>query len=160
MNTSSKSHIAAYLSGLIFATGLVLSGMTQPDKVIAFLRVTRDWDPSLAFVMMGAILVHMLAYQLWLKHKKKPVLAANFSIPTSKKIDGRLLLGAVLFGFGWGLGGFCPGPALVSMMSLNSSTMLFGMSMAGGMVLFHFYETWRQKSHQVVHASEKQTGKI
>jgi uncharacterized membrane protein YedE/YeeE len=159
MKTLTKSHFAAFFAGLVFATGLVLSGMTQPDKVIGFLRVTRDWDPSLAFVMIGAILVHALAYHLWLKHEKKPILAPTFNIPTSRKIDGRLLIGAALFGMGWGLGGYCPGPALVSFMSLDASTTLFGLSMAGGMVLFHFYERWRQKAHQALHAQE-QSGKI
>jgi len=160
MKTLTKSHLAAFLSGLVFATGLVLSGMTQPEKVIGFLRVTRDWDPSLAFVMIGAILVHSLAYHLWLKGKKQPILAPTFNIPTNKKIDGRLLLGASLFGLGWGLGGFCPGPAVVSVMSLNSSTTLFMLSMVSGMVIFHFYESWRQKAHQTLHAHDKHTGKI
>lgn len=160
MKTLTKSHLAAYGAGLVFATGLVLSGMTQPDKVIGFLRVTRDWDPSLAFVMVGAIAVHALAYHLWLKHAKKPILAPSFSIPTQKKIDGRLLLGATLFGLGWGLGGYCPGPALVSVMSLDESNVLFVLAMAGGMTLFHFYERWRQKAHQALHAHDQQTGKI
>jgi uncharacterized membrane protein YedE/YeeE len=160
MKTLTKSHLAALAAGLVFAAGLVLSGMTQPEKVIGFLRITQDWDPSLAFVMMGAILVHALAYHLWLKHQKKPVLAATFNIPTSKKIDGRLLMGALLFGLGWGLAGYCPGPALVSLMSLHESTILFGFSMAAGMVLFHFYERWRQRAHQLLQTRDQQTGKI
>jgi uncharacterized membrane protein YedE/YeeE len=160
MKTLTKSHVLAFGSGLVFATGLVLSGMTQPEKVIGFLRVTKDWDPSLAFVMIGAIAVHALAYHLWLKHQKKPILAQTFNIPTNRKIDGRLLLGALLFGLGWGLGGYCPGPAVVSIMSLDESTTLFALSMSAGMVLFHFYERWRQKIHQALHAQNQQTGKI
>ena len=104
----------AFVAGLIFALGLGISGMTLPQKVIGFLDVTGAWDYSLAFVMGGAVVVYGIAYQL-VRRMEKPRYAAKFHLPTSRKIDWRLLLGAMLFGAGWGLGGFCPGPALVSL---------------------------------------------
>jgi uncharacterized membrane protein YedE/YeeE len=140
-----KQLLAAFIAGFVFAVGLAISGMTQPEKVIGFLDITGDWDPSLMFVMVGAIAVHAAAYHLWLKKWKRPLLVENFSLPTSKVIDGRLLLGSALFGVGWGLGGFCPGPALVSTMSYDRSVLTFVLSMLAGMVGFHFFERARQK---------------
>ncbi|MCX6131441.1 MAG: YeeE/YedE family protein [Proteobacteria bacterium] len=147
MDSRSKNLAAAYISGLIFALGLGLSGMTQPNKIIGFLNITGPWDPSLAFVMLGAITVHGLAYQLWLKKKAKPIFAASFSIPINKKIDGRLILGASLFGIGWGMSGYCPGPAILSVASLQPGVLIFTASMIAGMALFHVYERGRQQKH-------------
>ncbi len=123
------------LSGIIFALGLGISGMTLPQKVIGFLDVT-NWDPSLAFVMVGAIAVHFIAYQFQ-KKMKRPKLAEQFEIPTRTDISPQLIVGAGLFGAGWGLGGFCPGPALVSLTSLNTTVFTFVGSMVAGMLLFH-----------------------
>ncbi len=105
--------IAAALIGAIFGVGLVISGMTLPAKVIGFLDVAGDWDPALAFVMVGAIGVHM-GTRWWVLRRQRPVMGDHFpqNIPTV--IDGRLIGGAVLFGLGWGLAGYCPGPAVVS----------------------------------------------
>jgi uncharacterized membrane protein YedE/YeeE len=127
--------IGAFVSGLIFAIGLGLSGMTQPAKVIAFLDLAGDWDPSLAFVMMGAILVHSTLYRL-IRRRPAPLFAPVFTIPTRTDNDLRLLGGAALFGVGWGLGGFCPGPVVTSLVSGHRAVLLFVVSMLIGMYLY------------------------
>lgn len=132
----------AFVTGLLFALGLGISGMTLPQKVIGFLDVTGAWDPSLAFVMGGAVGVYAIAYQIT-RRMEKPRYAAKFHLPTSKQIDWRLLLGAALFGAGWGLGGFCPGPALVSLPAGFAGTwdiVLFVLSMFVGMWGFRVFE--------------------
>lgn len=123
--------------GVLFALGLGLSGMTQPGKVTGFLDFTGVWDPSLAFVMAGAILIYSIGYRVALK-RGKPVLAECYQIPSPAKCDRRLLLGAALFGVGWGLAGFCPGPALVSLVTLRWDVFVFVLAMIGGMGLFEF----------------------
>lgn len=129
----------AFLSGLVFAIGLALAGMTQPSKVVGFLDFLGDWDPSLAFVMGGAILVYLPAYRIITK-RNTPVFAAQFLLPTRKDIDKRLLVGAGLFGVGWGLGGFCPGPALASVGSFGTAALVFTASMFGGFLLHRVYD--------------------
>jgi uncharacterized membrane protein YedE/YeeE len=123
------------LSGVLFAWGLIISGMTQPSKVIGFLDVLGNWDPSLALVMAGAIFVHFFAYRA-IQGRTAPVLAGRFSVPTSRTIDHKLIAGAVLFGVGWGLAGFCPGPALVSLVALKPSTLYFVGSMVFSMWIY------------------------
>ena len=130
-----RMHGVAFVSGVLFAVGLALSGMTQPSKVIAFLDVLGAWDPSLAFVMVGAIAVHMAFARRATRATARPVLAERFMLPTSTGIDGNLVTGAALFGLGWGAAGFCPGPALVSLVSLSWPTVLFVAAMLAGMVL-------------------------
>ncbi len=105
--------VAAFLCGVVFAMGLVAGGMTQPSKVVGFLDFTGAWDPSLALVMGGALGTHALLRR-FVVMRPRPLLAAEFSVPTKTDIDGRLVAGAAIFGVGWGLGGFCPGPALVA----------------------------------------------
>jgi uncharacterized membrane protein YedE/YeeE len=123
--------VVSGLLGLLFGAGLLLSGMTRQDKVVGFLDVfSGAWDPSLAFVMVGAIGVHAALWQL-IRRRQQPVLAPKFSVPTARGIDARLVLGSALFGVGWGLGGICPAPGLVVATSLSSTLLLF----AGGMVL-------------------------
>ncbi len=114
----------AVASGLLFGAGLGVGGMTKPHKVIGFLDFGGNWDPSLAFVMLGAISVHALAYRL-VSGSAGPLFAAQFAIPTRRDIDGRLLVGAAVFGVGWGLAGFCPGPALVSLGSGSVGAIAF-----------------------------------
>jgi uncharacterized membrane protein YedE/YeeE len=142
-----NSLIAAFASGLIFALGLSLSGMTQPAKVTAFLDITGDWDPSLAFVMIGAILVHAVLYRL-IRRRSSPLFAPLFAIPTRTEIDPRLVEGAALFGIGWGLGGFCPGPAVTALVSGQASVMIFVLAMLAGMYLYKMMETrrWRRET--------------
>lgn len=130
-----KTWIVPGLAGAVFGVGLVLSGMTRPDKVVAFLDVTGDWDPSLGFVMGAAVLVHLVAYRL-VPRMPHPLLGGRWSLPTRKDIDVRLLAGAALFGAGWGIGGFCPGPALTSLVSGRLDVLLFFGAMVTGMALF------------------------
>jgi uncharacterized membrane protein YedE/YeeE len=138
-----NSRIAAFISGLIFALGLGISGMTQPAKVTAFLDITGNWDPSLAFVMGGAILVHAVLSRL-IQRRTTPLFASTFAVPTRTDIDMRLVGGAVLFGIGWGLGGFCPGPAVTSLASGNTAVVIFVIAMLAGMYLFKLVEQQRQ----------------
>jgi len=134
--------IATFFAGLIFSVGLGVAGMTQPAKVVGFLDLTGDWDPSLAFVMGGAIAVHFVAYRL-VPRLGSPLFAERFGIPTRRDVDPRLVSGAVLFGAGWGLGGFCPGPALVSLTGGAQSALIFVAAMLGGMVLFQLADSLR-----------------
>lgn len=119
-------------AGLLFAAGLGISGMTNANKVIAFLDVLGAWDPSLAFVMVGAIAVHMSLYKFILK-RPSPWLTSSFELPTRTDIDAHLVIGAAFFGMGWGLGGFCPGPALVSAAGLGQEALIFVGAMVVGM---------------------------
>ncbi len=132
--------LIAALSGAVFALGLAISGMTQPAKVQGFLDITGQWQPALAFVMGGALGVYALIYWAVVRRMRSPALAARFELPTRTRLDRKLLLGASLFGAGWGLSGFCPGPALVSapraLLSGPSGVMVFVVAMLAGMGLF------------------------
>ncbi len=134
-----KSALAAFAAGLLFAVGLALSGMTQPTKVVGFLDVTGNWDPSLAMVMAGALAVYVVAFPL-IRKRNTPLLSTAFDIPTRRDFTVPLVAGAVLFGLGWGVAGFCPGPAVAALgagMSeswLFVGTMLVGMAIAGRVI--------------------------
>ncbi len=136
------SVFTAFLSGLAFATGLVISGMTMPSKVMGFLDVAGDWDPSLAFVMGGAVLVYAPLFRLIVR-LKWPLAAQAFELPSAKRIDGRLLTGAAIFGVGWGLAGMCPGPALVVAGSGAKEALVFVLAMITGAVGFRLFDQWR-----------------
>ncbi len=131
--------LTAFLAGVLFAAGLAVGGMTNPSKVISFLDFFGGWDPSLAFVMGGAVLVYAPLYS-FSRRLRRPLLEEKFFLPTKRDIDVRLVVGAALFGFGWGLGGFCPGPALVATASLASSALIFTSAMVTGMVAFAVWE--------------------
>ncbi len=118
-------------AGLLFAAGLALSGMTQPAKVSGFLDVAGAWDPSLAFVMLGAVGVYLAAHRLS-RRLRRPILGERFPAPPGARVDGRLLAGAALFGVGWGLSGFCPGPALVSVGAGVAPALWFVPAMVAG----------------------------
>lgn len=121
-----------FLSGLVFGLGLVISGMSDPAKVLNFLDLAGNWDPSLAFVMGGATVTTFLGYRLaW--RRPAPVLDASFDIPTNRSIDRSLLTGAALFGIGWGIGGFCPGPAFTALPLLAPGTLVFVPAMLVGL---------------------------
>ena len=128
------SLVTMFLAGLLFALGLGVSGMTLPSKVLGFLDVTGPWDPSLLFVMGAAIPVYALAHRLRLR-AKKPLLAPGFPDLRPQPIDRSLVVGAVLFGAGWGIAGVCPGPALVNLGGLVPGAGLFCAAMAAGMAL-------------------------
>ena len=124
--------LAAGVAGVLFGAGLAISGMTNPKKVIGFLDLFGNWDASLMLVMAGAIAVHFVAYRV-IKGKSAPAFGDKFAIPTRRDIDLKLVAGAAVFGLGWGLGGFCPGPGLVSSMSGASSALVFVVAMLGSM---------------------------
>lgn len=129
-----KRDVVAFASGLLFAIGLGVAQMTQPTKVLGFLDVAGDWDPSLAFVMVGAIGVHVLFVRR-AKKAARPRFAEAFSWPEATGLDARLVVGAALFGIGWGLSGFCPGPAIVSVVALSTKTVAFVLAMIAGMAI-------------------------
>ncbi len=126
--------ITVFLAGLLFSFGLILSGMINPAKVPGFLDLTGAWDPSLGFVMAGAVLVTLVGFKTVLL-RSTPVFENHFSLPTSVDIDRNLLAGAALFGVGWGLVGLCPGPAIAAFAVLPLKTGLFVLSMLIGMYL-------------------------
>lgn len=127
--------LVAFASGLLFALGLGIGGMTKPSKVIGFLDVAGDWDPSLAFVMGGALLVYFFVGRVALA-RPRPLFDETFHVPDRRDIDGRLVIGSILFGAGWGLAGYCPGPALVSLASGRTTVVVFVASMLAGMWIF------------------------
>ena len=128
------SKIISFSSGIIFGVGLSVSNMINPQKVLGFLDLFGQWDPSLIFVMVGAIVVSAPAFFL-LRNKNKPLFADNFAIPILKSIDKNLIIGSGMFGIGWGMVGFCPGPSISSLALLNTYSVLFVLSMLGGFVL-------------------------
>jgi hypothetical protein len=130
-----KRLIVAYVCGVIFAVGLGLSGMTHPLKVLAFLDVTGSWDPSLAFVMVSGIVVNFVLFRVALR-RGAPLFAPTFALPTATRLDAALIGGAAVFGVGWGLGGFCPGPAIVSVVTCAPSVVAFVVAMLVGMAVF------------------------
>ncbi len=122
----------ALFAGILFGLGLTLSGMSDPAKVLGFLNIAGDWVPDLIFVMGGAVVVTLIFTPLVVK-RARPLLADSFSLPTTKTLDKRLVSGAVLFGVGWGLSGYCPGPAVVSLLYGYESTIVFCLAMLAGM---------------------------
>ena len=120
--------LVALFCGTIFGIGLVISQMINPAKVLGFLNVFGEWDPSLAFVMIGALIISSPLFHLF-KNKEKPIFSTSFSISENKEIDKRLIFGSILFGAGWGLAGLCPGPAISSIALLNTSSVTFVFSM-------------------------------
>ena len=127
--------LVALFSGVLFGLGLVVSGMVNPVKVLGFLDVAGDWDPTLAFFMGGALLVAVPAFRVILK-RPRPVLAEEFDLPAKKDLDARLLAGSALFGVGWGLAGFCPGPAVTALASGLAPAFVFVAAMVAGMALY------------------------
>jgi uncharacterized protein len=129
-----SERLAALIAGVLFGAGLLISGMADPQRVLAFLRIAPGWDPSLAFVMAGALAVTLPGFAL-LRRRGRPLLAPSFVAPTAAPVDRRLLLGAALFGLGWGWVGYCPGPALVGFGLGHWNAWLFVPAMlAGGWV--------------------------
>lgn len=127
--------VCALVAGLLFGIGLIVSGMTDPSKIIGFLDLAGAWDPSLAFVMGGAILVGLVAFRIARK-RRAPLLGGAMLLPTARSIDRPLILGSVAFGVGWGLAGYCPGPAIVAFGAGQDKAVVFTVAMIAGMALY------------------------
>ena len=137
-----KHLTTVFMAGFVFALGLGVSGMTDADKVIGFLNLAGEWDPALGFVMIGAIGAHMATFKR-VTSRHSPLFAETFRIPTRTDIDLRLVVGCGLFGIGWALGGYCPGPGLVSSVSGSPAALIFVAGLLGGMALFHVaHKAW------------------
>lgn len=138
----------ALIAGLIFGIGLIVSGMTDPSKVIGFLDLAGNWNPSLALVMGGAILVGLVAFRV-AAGRKTSLLGDAMRLPGATRIDRRLVLGGLAFGAGWGLAGFCPGPALASLASGGAKPLIFSAAMLAGMAIFELLERLSARRSQV-----------
>ena len=135
--------LISLLSGIIFGIGLVISEMINPQKVLGFLDLFGNWDPSLAFVMIGALIVSLPMFHI-IRKKEKPLLEENFDYSNNKNIDQRLVFGSILFGAGWGLGGLCPGPAISSLALFNFYSMTFVISMFAGFYFVKLFDSITQ----------------
>lgn len=131
--------IIAFISGLIFGLGLIIAGMANPAKVLGFLDLFGRWDPSLALVMLGTIATAFLPMQ-WAQRANTSLSGEPMDLPGNRQIDRRLVIGALIFGTGWGVAGFCPGPALVALGTGMPQALLFVVAMLAGMLLFKFYD--------------------
>jgi len=131
------SKIISLVSGIIFGVGLVISEMINPEKVLGFLDLFGNWDPSLAFVMIGALIVSSPLFHI-IKNKEKPLFAEKFNYSNNKEVNNRLIVGSALFGAGWGLGGLCPGPAISSIALININSIVFVFAMFFGFYLVKF----------------------
>ena len=151
MNKNQLHRVTEFAVGLLFGLGLLLSGMTNPSKVLGFLDLVGAWDPSLALVMGGAILVGFFAFAL-AKKRSTTFLGGVLRLPTSTQMDKPLVIGSLLFGAGWGLAGFCPGPAVVSMADGQPKALVFVLAMLFGMVGFELMDRF-------IHAPRKATFK-
>ena len=130
--------LISLIAGIIFGIGLVVSEMVNPAKVLGFLDLFGNWDPSLAFVMIGALIVSSPLFHL-IKNKDKPLLSEKFDYSKNKEINNKLIIGSTLFGAGWGLGGLCPGPAISSLALLNINSIIFVFAMFIGFYLVKFF---------------------
>lgn len=127
-----RTNLFSFASGLVFGLGLIISEMVNPARVLGFLDVTGVWDPTLAFVMAGAMVVTSVGYR-WVLNRDKPIFATKFWLPQNRRIDTSLIGGAAIFGVGWGMAGLCPGPAIVGAATLNINVLLFCAAMIAGM---------------------------
>ena len=134
-----KKRASEFLIGLLFGTGLILSGMGDPAKVIGFLNLAGPWDPSLAFVMLGAIAVAFVAFR-WVGSRQQSVLGDPMRLPTKRTLDTPLVAGSLLFGVGWGLAGYCPGPAILSLGAGYPQAAVFVIAMVAGMLLVQLFQ--------------------
>lgn len=145
MTRAMRQWWTAFASGLLFGAGLLVGGMTDPRKVIGFLDVAGAWDPSLAFVMLGAVAVHFVAYR-WVRGSASPLFADEYAIPKLRHIDAKLVGGSAVFGVGWGLAGYCPGPGIVSLGAGSRGALVFVLTMLIGMFAGARYEAFKAAS--------------
>ncbi len=135
-----KKNLSALIAGTVFGFGLIVSGMSNPDKVMNFLNVIGQWDPSLLFVLGGAVITTFIGYRFVLK-RKTPILDSEFFLPTNTVVDKKLLIGAALFGAGWGMTGFCPGPAITGLAFGVLEPVVFIISMSIGYLIMNKLST-------------------
>ena len=128
----------SFIASVLFGLGLAISGMLNPAKVIGFLDITGKWDPSLAFVMGGALVVTVFSFR-WVLRRPTPIISDMFHLPTKRDLDGRLISGATIFGVGWAVAGLCPGPALASVGFLNENLLIFVLALIIGSLLANVY---------------------
>ena len=138
--------VLVFCAGLLFAIGLGVSGMTDANKVVNFLNVLGSWDPTLLFVLGGAVVFHTIAYRL-IRRSVAPWYASMFSVPSRKDIDKNLVVGSILFGIGWGISGFCPGPAFVTLVSGTPEIVVFVLTALAGMAIYKFLFVIRNPSN-------------
>ncbi|WP_299732669.1 YeeE/YedE family protein [uncultured Tateyamaria sp.] len=136
-----------FLTGALFGTGIAMSGMANPAKVINFFDVAGRWDPSLAFVMGGALIVTFIGYRLVMQ-RPAPIYEPTFDVPTNRQLDGRLVAGAGIFGVGWGIAGFCPGGALPALGTLDSRVIVFVAALIAGMLATRIVMDWTKPRAQ------------
>ena len=136
--------LSAFGVGLVFGIGLLISGMTDPSKIIGFLDLAGPWDPSLAFVMGGAVAVGFIAFS-FARRRTQAFLGGAMHLPTARRIDRRLVLGSLVFGIGWGLAGYCPGPAVVAAGMGQGKAIAFVVAMLAGMGIYELIERFRQR---------------
>ncbi|MFM8270103.1 MAG: DUF6691 family protein [Pseudomonadota bacterium] len=134
-----RENLSSLFSGTLFALGLGISGMTQPQKVVGFLDLLGAWDPSLLFVMIGAILVYAVGYR-FVSKMPKPLFSTQFLVPSNRQLDSSLFVGSALFGIGWGIAGFCPGPALTSLVGVGHASLVFVGTMLLTMLIFEIWQ--------------------
>ncbi|MCS4505708.1 hypothetical protein KBTX_02154 [wastewater metagenome] len=130
-------HLVSIVAGLLFGAGLALAQMTDPARVLGFLDLTGRWDPTLVFVLAGAVATTLISFRFVLR-RPRPVFAPAFQLPTRRDIDARLIGGAVVFGVGWGVAGFCPGPGIAALALGSVVPLTFVVGLAGGMILYRF----------------------
>ncbi|SET26600.1 hypothetical protein SAMN04487962_106123 [Marinobacter segnicrescens] len=140
-----KYTLSSFVAGLVFGLGLLLSGMANPEKVLGFLDLAGNWDPSLALVMAGAIIVGVIAFAI-ARQRHVSFLGFDMRLPSGDQISRRLVIGSVMFGVGWGLAGFCPGPGLVALGAGEPKAVTFVAAMVAGMALFQLIERRRQSA--------------
>ncbi|MGJ0486106.1 MAG: DUF6691 family protein [Methylomicrobium sp.] len=131
-----KTQLIAFISGILFGIGLALSHMINPNKVLNFLDITGHWDPSLLFVMIGAVSVAMIAFRFILK-RSAPLWSPSFQLPLKKSIDQRLIVGAAIFGIGWGMSGYCPGPSVTGLSLFSSESVIMVLTIYLGFFVSH-----------------------
>jgi uncharacterized protein len=136
-----KNWLAPFVVGFVFAVGLSISGMTQPQKVLGFLDIFGQWDPGLMFVMIGAIGIHFILFKI-IRKRTSPMLSPTWEIPAKNQITPALISGSFIFGIGWGMAGYCPGPAVTSLATFDSTPVLFVLSMIAGMIVFNIADSF------------------
>ena len=154
-----KRLVAPFVIGLLMAFGFAFAGVTKPETIVNFLDFFGEWDGSVMAVMGGAVAVTFVLFRVILRTRQQPVLEAKFSIPTRRDIDWRLLVGASAFGLGWGLIGFCPGPALASLATGSTELYVWFVGLLGGMYGFRYFDKWLQSRNTKREANQKAVGR-